>query len=625
MISNRVSNQTPFTLNKKKEEAKYIPIEHYGVIGNLHTVVLVSKSGSIDYFPYSRIDSPTIFASLLDANKGGSFSIRPDFKEMDYKQLYIPDSAILLTRFLSDEGLGEITDFMPVKHNEEDCVISRTIRTIKGTVKYRMNCRLRPNYGKDPARIKQGKNNFILFCNEKDQPFLKLTSNCDLHIQEDSVIAEFELRENETASFVLHSPNEEEDIVKSGSLKKYTDDAYEKTARYWKNWIKSCSYNGRWRSDVFRSAITLKLLSSYDHGSIVAAATFGLPERIGGERNWDYRYIWIRDAAFSMYAMIQLQFMEEAENFMGWIIGRSKDEHLQLMYGVDGHSDLSEKKLDHLEGYKGSSPVRIGNKAYNQLQLDIYGELLDTIYLFNKYVKPITRTVWEYVKKQVQFVIDNWRKPDHGIWEIRSETREMLSSRMMCWVALDRAIKIGRRQSFPYPDDHWVEVRNEIYDDIFENFWNEELESFVQFKGSKILDASTLLMPLVRFISPDEPKWRSTFKAIEKHLITDMLVYRYNTENNIDGFGTEEGTFTMCSFWYIENLAKTGRVEEARLQFEKMLGYANHLGLYSEQLGVRGNHLGNYPQAFTHLGLISAAITLDCAIDLKEKRYSTEL
>lgn len=612
-------------MHHKKEEERYSPIEHYGMIGNLHTVALISKGGSIDFFPYSRIDSPTIFASLLDAENGGSFSITPQFKEMDYKQLYIPDSAILLTRFLSDEGLAEITDFMPVKHNEEDCVISRTVRTIKGTVKYRMHCRLRPNYGKDSIHMEEGDDNFIIFYNGDDKPYLKLTSNCKLHIQADTITAEFELHENETVSFVLHSPNEEEDIRKSGSLKKYTDHAYQKTARYWKNWIKTCSYNGRWRADVFRSAITLKLLSSYDYGSIVAAATFGLPERIGGERNWDYRYTWIRDAAFSMYSMIQLQFIEEAEKFMEWIVDRSKDKHLQLMYAVDGDSDLHEVTLDHLKGYKGSKPVRIGNRAYNQLQLDIYGELIDTIYLFNKYVKPITRTVWEYVKNQVQFVIENWKEPDHGIWEIRSEKKEMLSSRMMCWVALDRAVKIGRRQSFPYPDDHWVEVRNEIYYDIFDNFWNEELQSFVQFKGSKILDASTLLMPLVQLISPDEPKWRSTFKAIEEHLVTDMLVYRYNTEHTIDGFGTEEGTFTMCSFWYIENLAKIGKVEEARLQFEKMLGYANHLGLFSEQLGTRGNHLGNYPQAFTHLGLISAALTLDCEIDLKEKRYSTEL
>lgn len=611
-------------MGPKKEQQEYSPIEHYGMIGNLHTVALISKGGSIDYFPYSRIDSPTIFGSLLDAEKGGSFSITPQFEKMDYKQLYLPNSAILLTRLLSDEGLAEITDFMPVKQNEEHCVLSRTVRTIKGKVKYKMKCQPRPYYGKDAANMEEGEDNFIILKYENDKPYLKLTANVDLKIADGCITAEFELKENETASFVLHSPNEEKDIRKSGNLAEYTDEAYQKTAKYWKNWIRTCSYDGRWKDDVFRSAITLKLLTSYQFGSIVAAATFGLPERIGGERNWDYRYTWIRDAAFSMYSLIQLQFYREAEKFMGWIIERSKEEHLQIMYAVDGESDLKEKELEYLEGYMCSKPVRIGNGAHDQLQLDMYGELLDTIYLFNKYVKPITRTVWEYVTKQVDLVIENWKKPDHGIWEIRSDKKEMLSSRMMCWVALDRAIKIGRSQSFPYPDNHWVEVRNEIYEDIFSNFWNEELHSFVQFKGSNILDASTLLMPIIRFISPDEPKWQSTFKAIEKHLVTDMLVYRYNTEHNIDGFGTEEGTFTMCSFWYIENLAKMGRTEEARLQFEKMLGYANHLGLFSEQLGVRGNHLGNYPQAFTHLALISAAFTLDCEIDLKEKRYFDE-
>lgn len=593
------------------------------MIGNLHTVALVSEGGSIDFFPYSRIDSPTVLGALLDAKKGGNWNITPQFEEVEYKQLYLPNSAILLTRFLSDEGLGEVTDFMPVKQNEENCVLSRTVRTIKGEVTYRMTCNLRPDYGKSAPNIHQEGNSFC-FLNENNEAFLKLAGNAEIQIEDDTLIATFTLKENETASFILYTPNEESDIQDAGSIKEYTDLIYKKTALYWKKWIKMCSYNGRWREDVYRSAITLKLLTSYEFGSVVAAATFGLPERIGGKRNWDYRYTWIRDAAFTMYSMIQLEFITEAEKFMSWIVDRSQDDKLQIMYAVDGKADLKEYNLDHLEGYKKSTPVRVGNGAHSQLQLDMYGELIDTIYLYNKYVKPITRTVWQNITKQVELVIEHWGEPDHGIWEIRSEKKEMLSSRMMCWVALDRAIKIADDRSFPYPYEKWVSERNKIYDDIFNNFWNEELQSFVQFKGSDILDASTLLMPITRFISPDEPRWRSTFEAIEKHLVTDMLVYRYNTDHNIDGIGTEEGTFTMCSFWYIENLAKIGRVEEARLQFEKMLGYANHLGLYGEQLGVRGNHLGNYPQAFTHLALISAALTLDCEIDLQERRYFHE-
>ena len=612
--------------SQKKEEQRYSPIEHYGVIGNLHTVALVSKAGSIDYFSYTRIDSPTIFGSILDADKGGSFDISPQFEEMDYKQLYLPDSAILLTRFLSDEGLAEITDFMPVKKNEENCVLSRTVRTIKGNIKYKMNCKIRPDYGRSSCNIKRD-GHHLDFHLDDDDPFICLSSKADLQIEGDTVTAEFELKENETLSFILYSPNEREDIEESEDIEAYTDEIYQKTARFWMNWIDSCDYNGAWREDVYRSAITLKLLTSYRYGSIVAAATFGLPETLGGTRNWDYRFTWIRDAAFSMYAFIELNFLKEADAFMNWLIKRSEEDHLQLMYAVDGDANLEEKELDHLEGYAKSKPVRVGNAAHNQLQLDIYGELIDTIYLYNKHVKPITHSMWKYVQHQVNFVIENWQKPDHGIWEIRAEKKELLSSRVMCWVAIDRAIRIGDQQSYPYPYEEWINARNAIYNDIYSNFWNEELQSFVQYKNSKLLDASMLLMPLVKFISPDEPKWQSTFKVLEKRLITDMLVYRYNTEESIDGVSDEkEGTFTMCSFWYIENLARMGHVEKARLQFEKMLGYANHVGIFSEQLGIRGNHLGNYPQAFTHLALISAAASLNKKINKdKESVKSDEI
>jgi len=337
-----------------------------------------------------------------------------------------------------------------------------------------------------------------------------------------------------------------------------------------------------------------------------------LPETIGGDRNWDYRYTWIRDAAFSMYAFLRLGFMDEAKSFLDWIYDQCRDEKLHLIYGIDGHTDLKETELDHLEGYQQSKPVRIGNGAQKQLQIDIYGELIDTIYIYNKNYKPITFEFWTIIERQIEEVIKHWKKPDHGIWEIRNTKREFLHTRLMCWVAMDRAIKIADERSFPYPAVAWAKVRDEIYLDIYHNFWNEEVGAWVQYKGAKLVDASALLMPLTHFISPLEPRWLSTMEVIDKTLRLDVLIYRYqNHEENIDGLDGEEGTFNMCSFWFIEALAKSGKVERAVENFEKMLGYANHLGLFSEELGKKGQHLGNFPQAFTHLSLISAALELD--------------
>ncbi len=414
--------------------------------------------------------------------------------------------------------------------------------------------------------------------------------------------------------FVLETAKDGDD-THFQDIEKYGTDNYFDTIKYWRDWLKQSVYQGRWQEIIHRSAITLKLMTSMQYGSTVAAITFGLPEEIGGDRNWDYRFTWIRDAAFSMYAFLKLGFKDEAKSFLKWIIEQDKDRDLHLLYRVDGTSEMEEKDLDHLAGYRDSKPVRIGNEANNQLQLDIYGELLDTVYIYNKMYKPITYELWEIIVKEVAQVEKNWKKPDHGIWEIRNEKHEFLHSRLMCWVAIDRAIKIGEDRSFPYDADHWHRLRNEIYLDIFENFWNEDVQAWVQYKDGKKLservDASVLLMPLVHFISPEEPRWEATMKAIEKELRIDVLVYRYLNDEKIDGLEGEEGTFTMCSFWYIECLAKMGKVDEAVENFEKMISYGNHLGLFAEQISKKGEHLGNFPQAFTHLGLISAALELN--------------
>jgi GH15 family glucan-1,4-alpha-glucosidase len=604
-------------MNKRR----YQPIGNYGIIGNLHTVALVSKEGSIDFMCFTRFDSPTIFASLLDADKGGFFQIIPQVEEMDYKQLYLPDTTVLLTRFLSEQGVAEITDFMPTKSQETNCVLVRSVVVPRGVMPFRMSCTPRFDYAR--AEHTASGNSFEVTFTSKgpDQTAFRLLSTVPMTIEGNDVFAEFTTGERQEVHFVLEALSADAQRDGREALSFYTTTSFHSTVNYWKDWIGKSKYSGRWLGMVNRSALTLKLLTSHQFGSAVAAATFGLPPVIGGIRNWDYRYTWIRDAAFTMYAFLRLGLMEEAGSFMGWIEEEldeitEQNESLQLMYKIDGSSELEELTLPHLEGYEKSFPVRIGNAAYSQFQLDIYGELVDSIYLYNKYGGPVTWAFWQKIEKQIEFVVNNWKKPDHGIWEVRNQEREFLQSRIMCWVALDRAIRVADQRSFPSPVDRWRKVRDEIYLDVYNNFWNEDLGAFVQSKGSDVLDAAALLMPLVRFINPYEPRWLSTLQAIERELVTDTLVYRYRIDRGAtDGLSGAEGTFSMCTFWYVECLARSGYVEKARLYFEKMLGYANHLGLFAEQLGHRGEHLGNFPQAFTHLGLISAAIELNRKLD----------
>jgi GH15 family glucan-1,4-alpha-glucosidase len=465
---------------------------------------------------------------------------------------------------------------------------------------------VRFDYASSKSTIEKKGKNFWFAPEKKDQPGLLLLSEVDLKKVNDDIVADFYLKEDEYTSFVLTGNENQKE-----SPKKFDESRYQSTIQYWQSWIAQSDYSGHWEEVVRRSALTLKLLISYKYGSIVAAPTFSLPETIGQGRNWDYRYTWIRDAAFSMHAFLQLGFLEEAQRFLEWVKEQSAHNKLKLMFSIDGKTDLKEICLDYLEGYKGSKPVRIGNKAHQQTQMDIYGELMETIYIFVKHGGDITYEYWKIIEEYIELVINNWTKPDHSIWEVRGEKREFLFSRMMCWVAMDRAIKIGDIFSYPYDFLKWHKVRNEIYEDVYNNFWSEKKQSFVQSKGSENLDASALLMPILNMISPHSDKWKKTMDAIDKELRSDVLVYRYREQHDeIDGLKGKEGTFTMCSFWFVECLTLSGQIERAKENFEKMLGYANHLGLYSEQLGMKGEHLGNFPQAFTHLALISAAIEL---------------
>lgn len=598
-----------------------LPLEDYGLIGNLHTVALVANTGSIDYLPFTRFDSPTIFAALLDAEKGGRWSIRPLDADVRHKQLYLPDTGVLITRFFTATGIAELTDFMPVMRQEQNCAVVRTLEVVKGTMTFRMDCCPRFDYGRTAHEV-QALDDGLLFrsCGADGFRFRLLGSCPFATTPTHDATGTWTLEAGQKVSLVIEAmPADDPDFIPR-DLKHYTQAALQDTLCFWQEWVEHSTYVGRWREMVMRSAITLKMLTSLQFGSTVAAATFGLPEQLGGERNWDYRFTWIRDAAFTMYAFLRLGFTEESRDFLRWIMERCAEladpADLQLMYTVDGGQRMPEHNLDHLAGYRDSRPVRIGNGAARQFQLDIYGELIDTIYLYNKYGGAITYEFWQSICRLIDFVADNWQQPDHGIWEVRDEKREFISGKMMAWVALDRGIQIAQDRSFPARLDKWYKVRDAIYVDVYENYWSEQKQAFVQYRGADVLDASVLLLPLVHMFSPTEPRWQATMRALEKELLFDSLMYRYDTNGKAtDGLTGAEGTFTICSFWYVENLARAGELDKARLYFEKLLGYASPLGLYSEQIGPHGQQIGNYPQAFTHLGLISAAYQLNQNLD----------
>jgi GH15 family glucan-1,4-alpha-glucosidase len=592
----------------------YLPIENYGVIGDLETVALVGINGSIDFMCFPQFDSPSIFAAMLDAKKGGRFLLAPAEGEWRHKQLYLPGSNILLTRFLADCVVGEVSDFMAITELGHAHDLVRRAKTVRGDVSWRMIFEPRFDYGRATHRVETTENGAIFISEGPDKTVLRLRAEQPITIRNGAAFANFKLGSDETAAFVLEDASE-----RSGSpceSPDYIVESFKETMSFWQNWIARSQYRGRWREMVNRSALTLKLLNSSRYGSIVAAPTFGLPEEVGGSRNFDYRYVWIRDASFTIYALMRLGYTGEAKAFMQWIEERCRElkpgTPLQVMYRIDGGHEIPETTLTHFEGYKKSSPVRIGNAASNQLQLDIYGELMDSVYIYNKFGDPISYDFWLNLTQLIDWVCQNWNRPDEGIWEVRGGAHEFLYSRVMCWVAVDRGIRLAQKRSFPAPLDRWLKVRDTIYRDVYENFWDKELRTFVQYKGAKTVDASALLMPLVRFIGATDPRWRSTLKVIDENLVEDSLVYRYNVLKGADtGFPGREGTFSMCSFWNVECLARVGDIKQARFFFEKTMGYSNHLGLYAEELGLSGEHLGNFPQAFTHLGLISAAYYLD--------------
>ncbi|GLH39295.1 glycoside hydrolase family 15 protein [Pseudomonas moraviensis] len=582
----------------------------HGIIGDMRSAALVNDKGSVDFFCWPEFDSPTIFCSLLDTPEAGIFQLAPDLPDARREQIYLPDTNVLQTRWLSEHAVVEITDLLPIGDDVDSLpLLMRRVRVVSGSATFNLRCAVRHDYGRAETQAEMDAKDVTFHA--AGQPSLRLASDQTLQVDAQAAVAQFTLKHNETAAFMLGAIDDPRFTEGAAEL------CMERTLKYWRGWIGQSNYRGRWREMVNRSALALKLLTSRRQGAILAAATFGLPETPGGERNWDYRYTWIRDASFTVYAFMRLGFVDEANHYMQWLRGRVSDccgkpMKLNILYAIDGQQELPETELTHLAGHGGARPVRIGNGAYEQVQLDIFGELMDAVYLVNKYGDAISHEGWRHVGEVVDQVCENWQTEDVGIWEMRGETHHFLHSRLMCWVALDRAIRLASKRSLPAPFARWDQTRQAIYTDIWDNFWDEERGHFVQHKGGTALDGSMLLMPLVRFVSAKDPRWLSTLEAIEKTLVRDGMVYRYRNEDaNIDGLNGTEGAFAACSFWYVECLARAGQVEKAHLEFEQLLRYANPLGLYAEEFDSHGRHLGNTPQALTHLALISAASFLD--------------
>jgi GH15 family glucan-1,4-alpha-glucosidase len=613
--------------------ADYPNIADHGLIGDLQTAALVTTDGVLDWFCCPRFDSPSVFGSLLDAGEGGFYRIAPDRDDYVSRQLYLPDSAVLVTRFMTPDGVGEVHDFMPVIEGgaTDRHRLVRNIRVVRGTMRFRIEVEPRFDYGRKKHKVEVSAHGVVF----RSEDGMELT----LHgiAPEGATVNELgiapvpgtraigatglrwtrTMHEGQSGGMVLESMG--------GTPRNLTpeqvDRLQEETEQFWRGWLRRSSYRGRWREMVSRSAITLKLMTYAPTGALVAAPTTGLPEQVGGERNWDYRYTWIRDASFSVYALLGLGYVDEARRFGMWMRERVEEQAgtdsgpLKIMYRVDGSSDLSEETLDHWEGWRGSRPVRIGNGASDQLQLDIYGEAADAMFLADSNGVQIAHKGWSAVTSMMDWLCEHWDQPDEGIWETRGGRNNFTYGRVQVWVALDRSIRLAASRGRPADIARWTLERDTVYKEIMERGFNAKVGAFTQHYDTEVLDSSLLMMPLQGFIAPQDPMWISTLNAMDRELVSDSLVYRYNPSASPDGLAGDEGTFSLCTFWYVDALARAGRLEEARLTFEKMHTYANHLGLFSEEISSTGEQLGNFPQAFSHLSLISAAINLDQQLD----------
>lgn len=607
--------------------SEYPLIADHGIIGDLQTAALVTTDGSIDWFCAPRFDSPSIFGALLDHAKGGHLRVRPKMGAFTRKQLYFPDTAILVTRYMTEAGVGEVVDFMPVSTSTVASSrhrIVRMVRCVRGQMTFAVDMAPRFDYGREPHEIELTDDgavfkgarhaltvNLVLEPGDERLARGSIDDHGDVHAEVTLVAGQMRgvILETGTAG-----PPRRVRVAEVRNL-------FDETVAFWKSWLAQSTYTGRWRETLHRSAITLKLMTYAPSGGLVAAPTAALPEQIGGERNWDYRYTWIRDASFSVYSLLGLGFRQEAAAFAGWLRDRVQEQAgtntgpLNIMYRIDGSSDLNEEILEHWEGYRGSSPVRIGNGAADQLQLDIYGEAIDSLYFADQRGIQAGHAGWQHVSRLLDWLSENWDQPEEGIWETRGGRENFTYGRLMSWVALDRGIRLATAHGRPAPLDRWHAQRDAIYTQIMEQGWSPTRQAFRQHYRTDVLDSSLLRATAVGFITPTDPMWTSTLSAMEGELVTDSLVYRYDPSASPDGLRGSEGTFSLCTFAFVDSLARAGQIDKARVIFEKMLTYANHVGLYSEEIALTGEQIGNFPQAFTHLSLIDAAITLDRQLD----------
>ncbi|MFG2309998.1 glycoside hydrolase family 15 protein [Streptomyces sp. NPDC048566] len=599
---------------------RYPPIADHGLIGDLQTAALVSSHGVVDWFAAPRFDSPSIFAALLDHEGGGYFRLAPEHPEGTWKQLYYPDTALLVTRFLSPDGVGEVLDHMPVVTDRTPTDrhrLVRVVRCVRGTVHFTLECRPRFDYARTGHELELGTDTATF---RAPGTTAHLQGGIPLERDGQDVRGGITLRNGETAGVVFTVCGQDSAAPPAPTVEAITEEVWD-NVDFWQRWVRTSTYHGRWLEMVHRSAITLKLLTYAPTGAPVAAATMGLPEQVGGERNWDYRYTWVRDGSLSVRALLDLGHVEEATRFTHWLGERFADragtagEPLQIMYRVDGDPNLTEEILEHFEGYRNSYPVRAGNAAADQLQLDIYGEALYALAQGREIGEQAGYHGWKGLARTLDWLADSWDRPDEGIWETRGGRRDFTYSRVMCWAAFDRGLRLAADFSRPADTRRWTQARDAILEQVMERGWSDKEQALVQHYDGDVLDASLLLAPRVGFISPRSPGWLSTLDAMERVLVSDSLVYRYDPQASPDGLRGGEGTFSLCTFLYVDALARAGRLPQARYAFEKMQTYANHVGLFAEEIGPSGEQLGNVPQAFTHLSLIMAATTLDESLD----------
>jgi GH15 family glucan-1,4-alpha-glucosidase len=608
--------------------SSYPSIADHGLIGDLQTSALVSTGGSIDWFCTPRFDSPSVFGALLDAERGGHCTVRAAGRHTT-QQLYLPDTAVLVTRFLSEHGVGEVIDFMPVSGEEasDSHRIVRILACVRGQIDFTIDVAPRFDYGREPhvthvtregVTFEGGRTLMRVYVVDQGSRPTAATVTTD---SDGDVHARAVLRAGHARAIVVETGPAKAALAPIDTVDQVKAMLGE-TCDFWRSWADQSTYRGRWREHVTRSAITLKLMTYAPTGAVIAAPTAALPEQIGGERNWDYRFTWVRDASFSVYSLLGLGYTAEAAALGKWLSDRIDQQSdgpsgpLNIMYRIDGSNDLKEEILEHWEGYRRSSPVRVGNEASQQLQLDIYGEAMDSVFVADQSGVQIGHQSWQRIVALLNWVTDNWDQPEEGIWETRGGRLDFTYGRLMNWVALDRGLRMAAAHGRPAPVDRWRAARDAIYTQIMDRGWSAERHAFRQHYESEVLDASLLRMPTVGFVMATDPLWLSTLDAMERDLVTDSLVYRYDPEASPDGLRGTEGTFSLCSFAYVNALARAGRLGQARVAFEKMLTYANHLGLYSEEIALSGEQIGNFPQAFTHLSLIDAALVLNDALDV---------